>query len=211
MFNFDMVGRLNPEKSLLIGGTGTAIQSDSLLAIGLDSTLFTITKSPGGTGPSDHSTFYGEGIPVLYFSTGVHDQYHTPKDIADLINYDGMEVLGNAIFHLLGMYINKDQLLTYQESHEPQREGMRRRMKVTLGIVPDFAENIQGLGVAGVRAGGPAFNGGMKKGDIIKSIDGKEVTNIYDYMLRMGNYSADQRITVEVQRGDKRILLIIQL
>lgn len=211
MFNLDMVGRLNKEKSLSISGTGTALETDSLLNIGIDSTLFSITRSPGGTGPSDHSSFYGVGIPVLFFSTGVHDQYHTPFDNADLINYQGMEVLGNSIFNLLDLYLDNEQQLTFQEFQDPQPPGMRRRMKVTLGIVPDFAVKVEGLGVAGVRAGGPAYNGGMKKGDVIIGIDNKAVTNIYDYMFRMGNYSKGQRITVEVLRDEKKKLLIIQL
>jgi len=211
MFNFDMVGRLKEDNSLSISGTGTAFETDSLLAIGIDSTQYKIAKSPGGTGPSDHSTFYSEGIPVLFFSTGVHDQYHTPEDKADLINYAGMEKLGNSIFNLLELYTNSEQQLTYQQSIDPQRQGMRRRMKVTLGIVPDFAEVVEGLGVAGVRSGGPAHNGGMQKGDIIKSIDDKQVTNIYDYMHRMGNYSKGDRITVEVERREEKVLLIVQL
>lgn len=211
MVNFDMVGRLNENHSLMIGGTGTALEIDSLLAIGFDSTHYKISKSPGGTGPSDHSSFYSAGVPVLYFTTGVHDQYHTPEDQADLINYNGMEMLGNSVAGLLANYIDESQQLTYQESQDPQRQGMRRRMKVTLGIVPDFAEGIVGLGVAGVRPDGPAYNGGMKKGDIIKSIEGKEVTNIYDYMHRMGNFSKDQRITVEVERDEERVVLLIQL
>jgi len=211
MFNFDMVGRLKEDKSITISGTGTALETDSLLSLGMDSIEFKIGKSPGGTGPSDHSTFYSEGIPVLYFTTGVHDQYHTPEDKADLINYAGMEKLGNSIFNLLDLYINNQQALTYQESVDPQRQGMRRRMKVTLGIVPDFAENVEGLGVSGVRSGGPAYNAGMQKGDVIKGIDDKAVTNIYDYMHRMGNYSAGDRITVEVDRDGEKVLLIIQL
>ena len=211
MFNFDMVGRLNDERSLLISGTGTALETDSLLDIGLDSTLFAFAKSPGGTGPSDHATFYGEEIPVLFFSTGVHDQYHTPADKADLINYDGMVDLGNSIYSLFRLYDDNDLKLTFFESQEPQRQGMRKRMKVTLGIVPDFANQEPGLGVAGVRAGGPAYNGGMKKGDIIKAIDDKEVTNIHDYMYRMANYSKEDRITVEVLRDGKKEMLIIIL
>jgi len=212
MFNFDMVGRMKADNSISISGTGTAVETDSLLSVGIDSTLYKITKSPGGTGPSDHSSFYSEGISVLFFSTGVHDQYHTPDDKADLINYAGMEMLGNSVYDLAELYISSDQLLTYQEFQDPQRQGMRRRMKVTLGIVPDFAAgDIVGLGVAGVRSGGPAYNGGMKKGDVIKGIDGKEVANIYDYMHRMGNYAKDDRITVEVLRGEEKVLLIIQL
>lgn len=195
----------------MISGTGTALESDSLLDMGIDSTLFNISKSPGGTGPSDHSTFYGEGIPVLFFTTGVHDEYHTPADKADLINYDGMVQLGNSIFDLLEMYDDKNLALTFFESQEPQRQGMRRRMKVTLGIVPDFANQVEGLGVAGVRAGGPAYNGGMKKGDVIKRIEDKEVTNIHDYMYRMANYSKDDRIMVEVLRDGKKEMLLIQL
>lgn len=211
MFNFDMVGRLNESRSLLISGTGTALETDSLLDIGIDSTLFSISRSPGGTGPSDHATFYGEGIPVVFFSTGVHDQYHTPADKADIINYEGMVDLGNSIYQLIRMYDDTKLKLTFFESQEPQPQGMRKRMKVTLGIVPDFANQAVGLGVAGVRAGGPAYNGGMKKGDIIKAINDQEVTNIHDYMYRMANYSKDDRITVEVLRDEKKEMLIIIL
>lgn len=211
MFNLDMVGRLNDEKSLMVGGTGTAIQTDSLLAVGLDSTKFNLVKSPGGTGPSDHSSFYTEGIPVLFFTTGVHDEYHTPRDKAELINFEGAEMLGIEIYNLLKIYGKEGQKLTYQQSGSKQGTNMRRRMKVTLGIIPDYGSDIEGLGVGGVRTGGPADSGGMQKGDIIIGIDGKAITNIYDYMYRLATFSKGQRITVEVLRNEEKKLLIIEL
>ncbi len=211
MFNLDMVGRLNEEKSLMINGTGTAKETDSLLSIGLDSTAFNLIKSSGGTGPSDHSSFYTEGIPVLFFTTGVHDEYHTPRDKAELINYEGTELVGKEIYNLLSLYSKEEQLLTFQHSGSKQGNNMRRRMKVTLGIIPDYASDIEGLGVGGVRADGPADIGGMKKGDIIVGIDGKAITNIYDYMYRLATFSKGQRITVEVLRNEEKKLLLIEL
>lgn len=211
MFNLDMVGRLNDEKSLVISGTGTASETDSLLTAGIYKDEFNLVKSSGGTGPSDHSSFYTEGIPVLFFSTGVHDQYHTPDDKASLINYEGTELVGNQIFDLLMLYGKEEQLLSYRQTGSKQGTSMRRRMKITLGIIPDYGSDIEGLGVGGVRSDGPAEKGGMQKGDIIVGIDGKAITNIYDYMYRMAEFSKGQRITVEVLRNEEKKLLIIEL
>lgn len=211
MFNLDMVGRLNEEKSIVISGTGTAAETDSLLTVGMYNDELNLVKSPGGTGPSDHSSFYTEGIPVLFFSTGVHDQYHTPNDKAEFINYEGTEVVGNQIFDLLILYGKEAQVLSYRQSGSKQGTSMRRRMKVTMGIIPDYGSEIEGLGVGGVRTDGPAELGGMQKGDIIIGIDGKPITNIYDYMYRMAEFSTGQRITVEVLRNEEKKLLIIEL
>lgn len=211
MLNFDMMGRLNEDRALLIGGTGTALQMDSLINIGIDSTKYAINKSMSGTGASDHSSFYAKNIPVLFFSTGVHDQYHTPADHIRLINFSGITELSNDILQLIQLVLREDQELTFQKVDDGGTQGVRRSMKVTLGIVPDFASQVEGVGVAGVREGRPAANGGIIKGDIIVAMEGKAITNIYDYMFRMGKFEKGQLITVEVKRGVEKKVLIITL
>jgi len=211
MFNFDMVGRLDStSRTLSIGGTGTAVEIDTLLK--QYNTDFDLALSEEGTGPSDHSSFYLQGIPVFFFSTGAHADYHTPLDDADRINYEGeREVLVYAD-KIIEDVTNRDSKLTYKEAGAMQRAGRGARYKVTLGIMPDFAgAEKRGLRVDAVTKGKPAFIGGIKKGDIITSINGKKVGNIYDYMNRLNGLEAGQTISVDVLRDEKVVVLIIQL
>jgi aminopeptidase YwaD len=213
MINFDMVGRLKPTMDLQVGGVGTA---DSLkeMAVALDDTnKLRLSFSEEGSGPSDHSSFYAKNIPVLYFTTGAHDDYHTPKDTWEKINYQGMVTISDLIFKMTSRLANENSKLKFKEAgpkEDPNRPP--RRKGLTLGIMPDVTGSIKnGLKVEAVTAGKPGSIGGMKKGDIIVSIEGKPVNNIGDYMFRMGQLKRGQRITVEVMRTGKKEVLIIQL
>ncbi len=211
MINMDMIGRLNPESNTIsIGGTGTSAESDSILKIIETNRPFKISRSTDGFGPSDHASFYGENIPVFYFSTGAHDEYHTPADDADKINYSGEVALLNMVYDLANM-ISAGEKLNFRESGSKQAARYGRNMKVTLGIVPDMVSNDNnGLRVDGVRKGGPAEVAGIVKGDRIVSIDGQPVTNIYDYMARLGKLKAGQVASVEIVRDGKKQILIVQ-
>jgi hypothetical protein len=209
MVNMDMVGRLNDNKELMVGGTGTAKEADSLLTVAAAKYPFHIKRDPQGTGPSDHSAFYVENIPVLYFTSGLHDQYHTPEDDANLINYEGEATIGNLVGDMVKTYASAAKL-TFQQAGVPQESNYRRRLKATLGVVPDHTADVKGFRIDGTRAGGPAATAGLQKGDVIVAIDGMEITNIYDYMYRLAKYSKGDRITVELIRdGEKKIFLII--
>ncbi|PIY30912.1 MAG: hypothetical protein COZ08_10250, partial [Bacteroidetes bacterium CG_4_10_14_3_um_filter_42_6] len=203
MLNFDMIGRLDAEKpSLMIGGTGTAVETEALLKNWEEGSKLGFTHSPEGYGASDHASFYGAGVPVLFFFTGAHQDYHTPLDDADKINYEGEQAILDFAVPLIFELVNRTDALVYQETAAPKQEGRNSRtLKVKLGIMPDFTntEN-NGLGVGGVTAGGPASAAGMKKGDRITSLDGMEVTNIYDYMARLKKLKPGQRITVDIVR-----------
>lgn len=210
MINMDMVGRLNEKNELMVGGTGTARETDSLLTVAAAKYPFHIKRDPQGTGPSDHSAFYVENIPVLYFSSGLHDQYHTPEDDANLINYEGEAMIGSLVSDMVTMYASSATKLTFQQAGVPQENNYRRRLKATLGVVPDHTADVKGFRIDGTRAGGPAATAGLMKGDVIVAIDGMEITNIYDYMYRLAKYSKGDRITVEVVRdGEKKIFLIV--
>ncbi len=214
MFNFDMIGRFDKEKnSISISGTGTSLESDSLIQIYEKGLPFTVTHSPEGFGPSDHAAFYSSNIPVFFFTTGVHMDYHTPFDRPERIDYDHEKQIGNFAANLILNIDNMSHDLTFREAGK--KEGYNksgRRLKVTLGIMPDFAgSETKGLRVDGVTKGGPADHGGMKKGDIITSVNGMKVENIYEYMSRLGKLKAGQTISVEVIRNGKTEILIIQL
>ena len=166
--------------------------------------------SPNGFGPSDHASFYVEDIPVFFFSTGAHEDYHTPQDVIAKINFEGLKELDNFIYELSYSLVNRDSALTFQEAGPMQQTGARRRSGVTLGFMPSFTDTgNKGLGVDGVTPGKPAYLGGIKKGDIITAIEGKSISNIYDYMARMSKLDFGQIITVDVIReGEKQVFLI---
>ena len=214
MLNFDMIGRLDAEKpSLMIGGTGTAVETEAFLKTREEGNAMGFTHSPEGYGASDHASFYGAGVPVLFFFTGAHQDYHTPFDDADRINYKGELAILDFAAPLIFELVNRTDALVYQETAAPKQEGRNSRtLKVKLGIMPDFTntEN-NGLGVGGVTAGGPASAAGMKKGDRITSLDGMEVTNIYDYMARLKKLKPGQRITVDIVRDGQKQVLIVAL
>ncbi|HOW24342.1 MAG TPA: M20/M25/M40 family metallo-hydrolase [Bacteroidales bacterium] len=213
MINFDMIGRFYPdEKPLLIGGTGTASESETLLDTLASHLDFRLTYSPEGFGASDHSSFYSRDIPVFFITSGAHEDYHLPQDDADRIRYEECRQIVSFAYDLVMEIDGRDASLTFQEAgpKEPPRYG--RGFKVTLGIMPDFTstEN-NGLRVDAVRKGGPADRGGMLKGDVIVGLNGKTVTNIYDYMARLRDLEAGQAAAVEIIRNGERQFLLIQL
>ncbi len=213
MINLDMVGRLKDSSSLQIGGAGTAEGLKDLVKSLCDTNLISLTLSDEGYGPSDHSSFYGKNIPVLFWSTGAHLDYHTPRDTWDKINYTGMAEISDLIYGVAENLANNPERLKFKEAG-PKVEVNRamRRKGVTLGIMPDFAGNVKnGLRADFVTPGKPAALGGMKKGDIITSINGKTVNNIQDYMFRMGQLKHGETISVEVLRSNKKVVLLIQL
>ncbi len=211
MINMDMVGRLDSLKRLSIGGTGTAAEADSILDLTLKNYDFEVVRNPQGSGPSDHSSFYFENIPVIFITTGVHDQYHTPADDLDLINLPGEEAVVKLAYDITSVYAKSDQAITLKKIKSKQPNVSRRRLKITLGIIPGFTSNVKGLAVDGVRPGGPAENSGMKKGDIIVAIEDEPVTSIYDYMYRLAKCEKGQRIVVEVKRNGKIEKLLVEL
>ena len=211
MLNFDMVGRLDSiAQSLSVGGTGTSVEAEEILT--RMNEKFTLAFSVEGTGPSDHSSFYMKDIPVLFFSTGPHQDYHTPVDNSERINYQGVGKVADYAFSVISEIACSDHPLTFREAGTKFRSSRGGRFKVTLGIMPDYAGmEKRGLRIDAVTKGKPADQAGLQKGDIITAIDGKSVTNIYDYMNRLKNFSEGQTIAVDIIRQEKQISLIVRL
>ena len=213
MINMDMVGRLNETNNMEIGGVGTAAGLKDLVYAKTDTSIIKLTLSNEGYGPSDHSSFYGKNIPVLFYFTGAHMDYHTPKDTWEKINYKGMVEISDLIFSMSKELASTETRLQFKEAGPKVETAQYRRGKgVTLGIMPDFAGVVKnGLRADFVTPGKPAALGGMQKGDIITFINGKPVNNIQDYMFRMGQLKHGSTISVEVLRNDKKVVLLIQL
>jgi len=212
MINLDMIGRLDSKRTLKVTGTGTAEGLEEMLEKYGGNGSFELNLSPEGFGPSDHASFYVEDIPVLMLFTGVHDDYHTPDDDAGLINYEGLKDVSDLVYDLVFDIANRENRLAFQEAGPKSQPNLRRRFRVTLGIMPDHAaSDVKGLRAGGVIKGRPADLAGMKKGDVIVALEGKPVTNIYDYMYRLAEFKSGQVISVEVMRNDEKLILIVEL
>jgi aminopeptidase YwaD len=213
MVNLDMVGRLNDTGMLQISGIGTASGLKELIYAKSDTSAIKLKLSEEGYGPSDHSSFYLKNIPVLFYFTGAHLDYHTPSDTWDKLNFEGMAGISAQIFDVAEELANSSVKLQFKEAGPKMEHARYRRGKgPILGIMPDFNGVVKnGLRADAVDPGKPAALGGMKKGDIITAINGKTVNNIYDYMSRMSQLKIGQTISVEILRNGKKEVLLIQL
>ena len=214
MFNFDMIGRYNKEKGKIsIGGTGTSLEADSLIDHALEGYTFGVAKSTDGYGPSDHASFYALDVPVFFISTGAHQDYHTPFDDVAAIDAIAAEAIARFSARLLQEVTTMEKPLSFQKTRSATGDSRSSmRLKVTLGIMPDMvSQNNDGLGVDGVRPGGPADKGGIVTGDRIVAINGERVTNIYSYMHRLGTLKPGETAVVEIVRNGKNEILLIQL
>ncbi|MCL2738926.1 MAG: M20/M25/M40 family metallo-hydrolase [Bacteroidales bacterium] len=212
MFNLDMIGRMDSTAVLHIGGVGTFEGGDNFIDSLPNPHNFRLARSKDGYGPSDHAAFYGSGIPVLYFNTGVHTDYHSPTDHADKINIAQMSQICDYIFTAVYRMAIADQAPTFRKVDNAEAPPRPAAFNVSLGIIPDFsAIDSTGLRADFVTDGRPAEKAGMKAGDVIKYINGKEVFNVYDYMERLGELEAGELVEVKVLRNNELITLMIQL
>ncbi|MFW5644269.1 MAG: M28 family peptidase [Bacteroidota bacterium] len=212
MINMDMLGRMNKDSTLQVGGVGTFHGSKDILdQINKDYKL-RLSFSEAGYGPSDHASFYAENIPVLFFSTGAHSDYHTPFDDPDSLNYEGLVTGTRFIAEAVSQISKSESPVIFQEAGPKQRSSRNFRNMVTLGIMPDVSGSEEdGMKVLAVSDGKPADLGGMKKGDRITAIEGENIDNVYDYMYRLKQLKTGQQIVVTIIRGNETIDLLIQL
>jgi len=210
MLNLDMIGHLE-ENRLTLGGTGTSpIFEDLLKDIGNNYDL-ELKFSPEGYGPSDHASFYTKDIPVLFFFTGRHDDYHKPTDDFPIINLQGEKTVSDYVYDIAFRLSRMEERPQFTEAGPKESPEGRRKFKVTFGVIPAFGSEVEGLEIDGVTKGGPADSAGIQKGDIITAIDGKEIKNIYDYMYRLGELKKDSTVPITVLRSEEIIELNIKL
>jgi hypothetical protein len=214
MFNFDMVGRLDSTKLLQIHGTKTFVDVEQLLnSVAQNRDELRFQFSGGGYGPSDHLAFYAAKIPVLFFTTGVHYDYHTPEDNIDSINFQGMVSVFHVVQPLVLQIASAKQAPVFQQAGDSEPARTSTRFKVTLGLVPDFNAVYEGPGMRAdfITEGKPAHKAGLKNGDVILAINGTEIKNIDDYMRQLGLLEAGSAINVKVKRGEQILFFTVQL
>ncbi|MCL4551171.1 MAG: M28 family peptidase [Bacteroidetes bacterium] len=209
MLNMDMVGRLNSENSLTIIGTGTSSEWKTLLNE-KNKYGFKLGFNEGGSGGSDHQAFTNKNIPVLFFFTGTHSDYHKPSDTADKINNEGEARVVNYVYDIADDIDLEAKRPDFIKVEEPASRG-EVRTRVTVGTVPEFGFIGNGYKISGVTEGGPAAKAGMKANDIIIKFGPKTVNNIYDFMYAMGDYKAGDKVEVVVLRDGKEVKLNVEL
>ncbi len=210
MINMDMVGRCSDNK-LTIGGVGTSPDFEVYMGEFNRAYNFNIGYSKEGFGPSDHASFYTKDIPVLFFFTGTHEDYHKPSDDWQKIDAEDGSKIVSFVADVAEYYSQDADKLPFEEAGPKEETSERRRFKVTFGIIPSYVSQTTGLELDGVRKDGPADHAGMKKGDVIIAIDGKDVKDIYDYMYRLGELKKGQSVPVTVRRGEEELNLTVQL
>jgi len=200
MVNMDMVGRLDSLRRLAIYGVGT---SPSFLPVihDIGSPSFQFKFDSSGVGPSDHTSFYLNDIPVLHFFTGQHAQYHKPEDDLELINFDGLNDVSVFILEVI-LSLDQQEKLEFKKTKEPEQK--RRHFKVTLGIIPDYLFDGKGLKIDGVHEDRPAFNAGLIKGDIILQIGDIVVNSMEDYMTVLSTYNKGDKLKIKFLRNGKQ-------
>jgi len=199
MINMDMVGRLSDStKSVTIGGYGTSPAWSSVISAVPGSSI-AVKIDSSGTGPSDHTSFYRKDIPVLFYFTGLHTDYHKPSDDADKINYNG---IASILQHITGLVesLNSSSKLAFLKTRETQTTTSAR-FSVTMGVMPDYTYSGTGLRADGVSEGKPAQKAGLKAGDIILQIGDYKITSMETYMQTLGKFKKGDKTKVIYKRG----------
>jgi aminopeptidase YwaD len=215
MFNMDMIGRLT-EGKLTVGGVGSAegyramveaANANGVSAGNGAAGLFNLQLNEDGFGPSDHASFYGRQIPVLFFFTGTHTDYHKPSDTADKINYAGLVKIADFVSGLFRKIDANDSRPVYRQAQATQQSGGRMAFNVTIGVIPGYGDGNDGMLLDGVRDGSPAAKAGLKANDKVVSFAGREVRNAQDYTFVLGELKANTEYEIVVMRGSERLVL----
>lgn len=197
MINLDMVGRYSDDKKLSVGGYGTSPVWSSVMAAMGDKTLQLKLDSTGG-GPSDHAAFYRKDIPVLFFFTGTHLDYHKASDDADKINYDGQLKIVKLVHKIVEATDNRGKL-AFLKTAEPQMGAVK--LPVSLGVIPDYSFSGNGLRIDGVSPRKLAATIGLQAGDILTQLGPHNIDEIQTYMQALSKFKPGDKTTLKIKRG----------
>ena len=204
--NMDMIGRLRERLSLQGVGSSSVWRKEierRNVVVGLP-----ITTSDDSYLPTDATSFYLAGVPVLSAFSGSHEDYHSPRDTADKINYEGVEKISRLMALIARSLASSVETPDYLEQERPDDEGSTRGIRVYLGTIPDYLEgDIKGVKLSGVTKGGPADKAGVRTGDVIVELAGRTIENIYDYTYAIDALKIGEKTVMVVLRDGVRVEL----
>ncbi len=211
MVNMDMIGRLREDRLSLLGGESAAewrqVVPGLCAQLGLDCAL-----SGDGYGPSDQTPFFAAGVPVIHLFTGAHSDYHKPSDDAARINAAGGARVARLVADIAATVASRDGALTYVAAAAPAPRGDVRGAGASLGTVPDYAgpaDGRPGVLLAGVRPGGPAEKGGLRRGDLLVELAGHPIRDIQDFMFALRAAKPGQEAVAAVEREGHHVELLV--
>ena len=218
MLNMDMIGRLEGG-TLVVHGVGTAEEWTDVLLAANQSTArpLSIATTPEGFGPSDHASFYGEGLPVLHFFSNTHVDYHRPSDDWEKIDIEGLgrivDLVIEVAFDLAGVSGSDERIaLTPIEPDLAAAHGQDPSASTTgggygpyLGTIPDMVPVDSGLRLTGVREGSPAAIAGIRGGDVVVEFGGNQVGDIYTYTYALQEHEPGDSVEIVVLRDGERL------
>ncbi len=213
MINMDMIGRIRDNK-VFIGGVGTGSTFKPILEAAEKQTSFKIEYSPGGYSASDHTSFVAQKIPVLFFFSGLHADYHKPSDTADKINAPSAALLLNMVADVALELANASQrpeFVTVAEDKPIGGVSGGGGYGPYFGSIPDFGEVKDGVRFSDVRSGSPAAKAGLKAGDILVQYDDKPIHNLYDFTDALRRSKVGQVVEVKVLRDGQPLTVSVKL
>jgi len=206
--NFDMVGRMH--ESVVVQGIGSSDAWPALLEEAAAPLELRIHPQNDSYLPTDATSFFMHGVPILSAFTGVHSEYHTPRDVAQLLNLSGTAEIGELFARIGGALSEREQVPSYRAQEAPSGGQARSGFRVFLGTVPDYAQtDVQGVKLSGVAPEGPAEKAGIRGGDVIVEVDGRPIENLYDYTYALEALRVGEPARIVVLRGDERRVLEI--
>ena len=211
MINLDMIGRPK-EGKVYIGGMGTSPIFKELVEQA-NRTGLTLSYQQGGYGPSDHSSFYVKNIPVLFFFSGLHADYHKPSDLPDRLLYAEEARVADLVLRATEVLAVREERPAFVRVQEPRPVvgGGGGGYGAYFGSIPDMGEEVEGVKFADVRDGSPAAKAGLKGGDILVEFAGKPIKNLYDFTYALRAHKPGATVSVVVLRAGERMTVNVTL
>ncbi len=215
MINMDMIGRIKDEK-VFIGGTGTGATFKGLLDEEKSKFPFHVEYSASGYGASDHTSFVGKGIPVLFFFSGLHSDYHKPSDTWDKIDAPDAAKLLDFIEDVAIKLDSANERVAFVTVKEDQPGGLSSTgggggYGPYFGSIPDFGQEENGVKFSDVRPGSPAAKAGFKAGDVLVQFGDKPIHNLYDFTDALRRSKVGDVVDVQVLRDGKPVKAPVKL
>ncbi|MFQ5880902.1 MAG: M28 family peptidase [Candidatus Methylomirabilales bacterium] len=205
MINLDMIGRLKKE-TLYVFGVKTGQEFADLIEEANRGLDLSLQMGGDGYGPSDHTSFYTRKVPVLFFFTGPHTDYHRPSDTVDKINAQGLAKVTRLVYRVIDRLADRTLPVTYVRVEEPPRAGRGRGYGAYFGSIPDFAPTqVEGVRLSGVRPGSPAEKAGLQGGDTIVKMAGVRIQNLHDLVYVLRSKRAGDRVEVVFLRNGQEL------
>ncbi len=209
MVNMDMIGRMK-DSTLVVEGVGTSPAFREMMERLNQTYGFKLTLKKDGFGPSDHASFYGKNIPVLFFFTNLHEDYHRASDDADKINNAGEAAVVKLAAEAVTEIANAEATPQFTKA-APDSMQMGRGFSVTVGTIPDYAAEVDGMKISGVRPASPADKAGLQGGDIIVKFGSFDIKNVYDYTYALGSFSPGDEVEIVAMRSGEKVTVKAKL